>query len=128
MKLRKELWKKRLAQVAEWVHELVNKLSEVGVRVEEVKIFGSTAKGDFIESSDVDMVIVSQDWSGMSFVDRLAILYRLWDKPVDAHFIPLTRRELEKKIRTSVALRDASRYWITIYRVENSYDSSTIKE
>ena len=67
--------------------------------------------GDFAEGSDVDLLVVSPDWEGMSVVDRLSILYRLWDKPVDAHFVPLTRRELEERARVSLTLRDASRYY-----------------
>ncbi len=98
------------------MQELCEKLREHGVRVRIVILFGSYARGDFTMDSDLDLVVVSDDWSNMNYVDRLSVLYRLWDKKIDAHFIPLTTSELKERLEKSIVLKDASRYWIIVYR------------
>jgi predicted nucleotidyltransferase len=105
-----------VAAAREWARELAGKLEAQGVRVDRILLFGSIARGDWAEGSDVDLIVVSRDWQGMSMSERLSLLYRLWDKPMDAHFVPLTPRELEERVRVSVALRDASQYWVEVYR------------
>ncbi len=115
LRQRREQWRKLLEQVRVWVRELVDELGRRGIRVVEVFVFGSIARGDFSCSSDLDLVVVSPDWGGIDYVDRLSLLYRLWDKPIDANFVPLTPEELARRLEVSVVLRDASRYWVRIY-------------
>ena len=112
----KKLWRELLEKVREWAKELSMELQRLGIRVDEVILFGSYARGDFAEGSDLDLIIVSRDWGTMELTQRLSILYRLWDKNIDANFIPLTPEELRERIHKSIALRDASKYWITIYK------------
>ena len=45
----------------------------------------------------MDLVVVG-DRRSMGYTERLSILYRLWDKEVDANFVPLTREELMKAL------------------------------
>jgi len=110
-----ERWSKVLELVRSWCSDLARKLEDRGVRVDSIILFGSYARGDYSESSDLDLIVVSEDWSRMSYTERLSTLYKLWDKPVDGNFIPLTPRELEELQEKSVVIRDASRYWITVY-------------
>ena len=114
-KRRRERWKKRIEEIKVWVRDLVDELRQHGIRVEQVLLFGSYARGDYAESSDIDLIIVSDDWANTSLNERLSILYRIWDKPLDATFIPVTREELEAKIETSVVIRDALKYALEIY-------------
>ena len=93
---------------------LAEALRERGIRVEAVYLFGSVARGDFRLDSDFDLVIVSRDWEGIGYTERLDILYRLWRSPRDATLIPLTPRELSERLEKSVVLRDASRYWLRL--------------
>jgi len=86
---------------------------ELQIRVEEIILFGSRARGDYRIDSDVDLIIISNEWKG-SILERMAPLYRLWKYDIDATLIPLKPHELEEKICTSITLRDASRYWIRI--------------
>ncbi len=86
-----------------------------GIVVEEVYLFGSRARGDFSRESDVDLVIVSSSWKDLPIYRRLGLLYRLWSYGYDATFYPLTREELRVKIKRSIVLRDARRYWIKLY-------------
>ncbi len=89
-------------------------LESHGVRVEAIYLFGSIARGDFRADSDFDFIIVSRDWGRMPYLERLGLLYRLWSGERDATLIPLTPEELRSRVEKSVALRDASRYWIRV--------------
>ncbi len=112
---RRRRWRRLLREVEGWARWLAEKLAAQGIRVEEILLFGSVARGDYKVDSDVDLIVVSEDWGRMQYLDRLSLLYRLWDKPRDATLIPFTRGELERRVRRSVALRDAARYWVRVY-------------
>ncbi len=93
----------------------MDELRQHGIRVKRVLLFGSYARGDYAESSDIDLIIVSDDWANTCLNERLSILYRIWDKPLDATFIPLTSEELESKKKSSIVIKDAVSYAIEIY-------------
>lgn len=94
-------------------------LEELGrhIRVEGAYLFGSYVKGTWVKTSDVDLVVVSRDFEGMKFMDRLDLVYRVEWRLGLKHFvevIPLTPRELEERVGSSIVLRDASRYWLKV--------------
>ncbi len=60
-------------------------------------------------------MIISSDGEGINCTERVSLLYRLWDKDIDANFVALAPRELRDRLRKSIVLRDASRYWIILY-------------
>ncbi|MEM1913462.1 MAG: nucleotidyltransferase domain-containing protein [Thermofilaceae archaeon] len=87
------------------------------IRVREAYLFGSYAKGTWLKTSDVDLVIVSEDFRGMRFLDRLDLINELQWKAGIRPFveaIPLTPEEFAERLRESAVLRDASKYWIKI--------------
>ncbi len=99
------------------VSRLLGALEEAGYRVVEAYLFGSYARGDWLDTSDVDLVIVSPDFRGMRMLDRLDLIAKLQlrlglGRWVEA--LPYTPEEFEEARRVSVAIRDASRYWIKI--------------
>lgn len=55
-----------LGRAREWARWLAGELEGHGVVVEEILLSGSVARGDFREDGDLDLVMVSEDWSGMS--------------------------------------------------------------
>jgi len=105
-------------EVVEAVRRLMRELSEKeGVAVERAYLFGSYAKGSWLRTSDVDLVIVSRGFEGMPFVKRLDLVNRVqWRAGIRpfVEAIPLTPSELEERVERSAVLRDASRYWIEI--------------
>lgn len=115
---RRRLWESSLKRIKEWVKELVGELKKNGIEVEKVILFGSYARGDFSEGSDVDLIVVSSDWAKMEPLERLKILYRIWNKPIDANFLAYTPEEFKRKVNESVVLMDASKYWKVIYERE----------
>ncbi len=113
-KPRAERVPRRALEAAEAVLKL---LEEAGVRVREAYLFGSYARGDWLEDSDVDLVIVSDDFEGMPYLERLELIYRLeWERSVEpwVEVIPLTPVELAERLEGSAVLRDARRYWIRL--------------
>lgn len=62
-------------------------LAELKKRItpEKVILFGSYAKGEAGEESDIDLVVISSDFAKYAFPDRLDILYH-------ARRHPLTRK------------------------------------
>jgi len=120
---RRRLWKESLKKITKWVSEFVGELEKEGIEVERVILFGSYARGDFSEGSDLDLIIVSSSWRDVNQIDRLRLLYKLWDKPIDANFLAYTPEELEKKLKESVVLIDASKYWKVIYERRQGSES-----
>jgi len=111
------LEKRRARQLEEAIRaakKLLELLETRGIRIEAAYLFGSRVRGDAIETSDVDLVIVSRDFEQMKYLDRLELVYSLeWRYGVEpwVEVIPLTPEELEEKLRAPTILRSASRYW-----------------
>lgn len=99
------------------VDRLVGALDAKGVKVREAYLFGSYARGTWIRESDVDLIVVSDDFKGMSMSARLdminLIVLREGIRP-HVEVIPLTSDELRDRLEHSVVIRDASRYWIRV--------------
>jgi len=69
--------------------------------INNVILFGSRVTNKFKENSDIDLIIVSDNFKGMNFFERVAKMYDYWglDYPVD--FLCYTNEEfnvLRKKI------------------------------
>lgn len=50
------------SKALERVHELMNQLKQAGISTRSVILFGSYARGDFTEESDVDVCVVSDNF------------------------------------------------------------------
>ncbi len=84
------------------------------MRVEAAYLFGSRARGEALDVSDVDLIVVSPDFDGMPVDERLRLVYGIWPEEVPADLIPLGSSEFERLRGRSVLLRDAARYWIRL--------------
>ncbi len=94
-------------------------LEEISKRfnIAEAYLFGSYVKGTWLRYSDIDLVIVSDDFAALSYLQRLEILYKIqWDMRITPFIevIPLIQSEFVEKIERSFVLRDAKKYWIKI--------------
>ncbi len=72
-------------------------LGNHGIRASKIILYGSFARGDSREGSDIDLVVVSDDFAGKSHWERIEVLsdaiYDLW-KPIEA--VAMTPEEWEK--------------------------------
>lgn len=87
------------------------------IRVREAILTGSWAKGSYLEDSDVDLLIVSDDFSRMSLPERLVYLQKAWRNKLPLEAFGYTTREFQALRKNSTYVRDAVRYGIRIPRV-----------
>ncbi len=92
-----------------------------GVRVLRAYAFGSRVRGDWLENSDLDLLIVSDDFKGMRYEDRAKFVLELLDEDLLGEYsfnlFLLTQDEFEESLRgANPALIDASQYWIDLLK------------
>ncbi len=101
--------KKRNGEIEAFVEKLKEKIS-----IEKIIIFGSRARGDYLEDSDVDLIIISKDFRGIPFYERMDKLILLWDSPLDLEALCYTPEEFEKKKKEIGIVSEAVREGIEI--------------
>lgn len=74
-------------------------------------LFGSYARGTWLEDSDLDIVVVSERFEGQPFVKRVAVVRQLAPKDRPFEILAYTPAEFRQALRRSVAIRDGRRYW-----------------
>ncbi len=89
-------------------------LHKDGIGVESVYLFGSYARNDYLLTSDIDLIVVSNSWSDLPMLKRMDIVNEIiWKENIrNVEVIPVTSTQIKQK--NSVVLRDASQYWIKI--------------
>jgi hypothetical protein len=65
-------------------------------KIEAAFLFGSRAKGDFLEGSDWDIMIISDDFKGISFPERATLFLKE---------VPIRRAEIFCYINSELAER-----------------------
>ncbi|MBS7634941.1 nucleotidyltransferase domain-containing protein [Candidatus Bathyarchaeota archaeon] len=90
---------------------LENLLKEIGDA--EVYIFGSYARGDWVEDSDIDLVVISSRFRGVNMCDRMSMLRKLAPDTYAFEILAYTPEEFEV-IKHSVVIGDAMEYWIKL--------------
>ncbi|MEM3048545.1 MAG: nucleotidyltransferase domain-containing protein [Candidatus Bathyarchaeia archaeon] len=75
--------------------------SEFGV--EHVLVFGSTARGDRLKDSDVDLIIVSDSLAGLPVPERQGMVQRIWDGPEELQALTYTPDEFDAVSKRSTA-------------------------
>lgn len=64
---------------------------------DSIILFGSRARGDHLEESDFDLIVVSDKFNDINFRERISIAYGLWDKKQNLDIICYTPEEFERK-------------------------------
>ncbi|MCX8191402.1 MAG: nucleotidyltransferase domain-containing protein [Nitrososphaerales archaeon] len=85
----------KLYKIREKIIEVLKNLAEQ--LDAKVYLFGSYARGDHLLDSDVDIVVVSQKFSSMNYVDRVALVREKLPAEIGFDIIPLTPEELIKR-------------------------------
>ncbi|MDY7010049.1 MAG: nucleotidyltransferase domain-containing protein [Planctomycetota bacterium] len=83
--------------VLEIVARFQHALFARGVEPQKIVLFGSYATGNYREGSDIDLVVVSEDFNGKGYWERIELLSAaicdLWE-PIEA--VAMTPEEWEK--------------------------------
>ncbi|MGC8570736.1 nucleotidyltransferase domain-containing protein [Caldivirga sp.] len=87
--------KSALESQREMLRRVMEFISDVAkeINIEGVFIVGSRARGDYLETSDIDVVIVSSDFRRMNYVERLKKLSQYRRPGIDP--FPYTPEEWE---------------------------------
>ncbi|BDH80138.1 nucleotidyltransferase [Methanothermobacter tenebrarum] len=62
-----------------------------------ILLFGSRARGEHLEDSDYDIIIVSEKFRNMNFLRRIEKIIEYWDAKVNIDVLPYTPEEFEIK-------------------------------
>lgn len=90
--------------------EFVNDVSKE-IRVEEVYVVGSRARGDYLDTSDIDLVIISRDFEGLNYkqrIDKLSKFSRAkiefftftpseWENPSSLYIVEMKKEAVRLK-------------------------------
>lgn len=72
-------------------------IEKKGIKIERIVLYGSYAAGTQQEGSDIDLVVISDDFSGLDYWQRIdllsAAIYEVFE-PIEA--VAMTRVEWEK--------------------------------
>jgi uncharacterized protein len=74
---------------------------------ELVLVFGSRARGDALRASDLDLLVVSERFRGISFLDRASTVLTDLDLPFGADVLCYTPEEFGRKRRELGIVRQA---------------------
>ncbi len=86
------------AEVIRGLRNLKRRLARC-IRVERMILFGSRARGDWLLTSDADVMIVSPDFQGHRFADRSAEVLARWRGSVDLEAFCYTPDEIAERKR-----------------------------
>jgi len=85
------------AAVLKIIGQFKDALEKKGIKIDRIVLFGSYAAGRQRQSSDIDLVVISNDFSGMGYWQRIDLLsdaiYEVF-KPIEA--VAMSGSEWEK--------------------------------
>lgn len=80
------------------------------IKIKKVILFGSAARGEMHEDSDIDLIIISPDFKKMEFMKRLILLTRLrrgMKKSAPMDILGYTGEEFKRLSKESIVLKEA---------------------
>jgi predicted nucleotidyltransferase len=84
--------------------------------LERAILFGSRARSEELLDSDYDVILVSSDFEGMGWTDRIRAVLDLWDLDVDLQPLCYTPAEFARKVAeistVAEAVREGRQVWM----------------
>ena len=77
------------------LEKFLNKVKKYYI-IKKAIIFGSRARGDYFLDSDVDLILISNDFKDLKFIDRIGNIIKFWNYPIDLEVICYTPEEFDK--------------------------------
>jgi uncharacterized protein len=84
------------------------------ITVRRAILTGSRATGSYLEDSDIDLIIVSDDFSKMQLPERLKYLQKQWKSKLPLEAFGYTANEFRTLRRKSTYVREAVRKGIVL--------------
>ncbi|OGL78687.1 hypothetical protein A3J43_03190 [Candidatus Uhrbacteria bacterium RIFCSPHIGHO2_12_FULL_54_23] len=104
------------------IEEYVGDLSRT-IAIDGIFLFGSYARGDVRKDSDVDLIVLSEDFSDMNFIERMILLSRARGKGMlefPADIIGYTPEEFADIEKDSVIMRQAKKEGRFVWKRNNN--------
>ena len=103
---------KSLGIAKRYIKQLGSKLN-----VREAILFGSCARGDAHRDSDLDIIVVSEDFRKMKFIQRLVLLSKARERKFMSPAMDLwgyTPEEFVKLKRDSIVVQEAAEHGVAL--------------
>ncbi|HEY5123001.1 MAG TPA: nucleotidyltransferase domain-containing protein [Ignavibacteria bacterium] len=81
---------KNKPEIISTIKECLKELEKFNIKIEKAILFGSYANGNYNEWSDIDVALVSADFEGDRFIDRIKV--RNITRKINIDFEPLPMR------------------------------------
>src|SRR5213594_2455951 len=91
------------------------------ITVNKAILTGSWANGKYLEDSDVDMIIVSDDFSSMPISERLSYLQKEWTNKIPLEAFGYTVDEFRKLRQRSTYVKDAVRNGVVLMQTVSEH-------
>lgn len=95
------------------IKEFSKKLAKA-FSISKIIFFGSRARGEEEKFSDIDLIIVSDDFKDMDFFERVSKMYDYWTEEIPVDFLCYTKKEFNKLHKKVSIVKDALDYGIVI--------------
>ena len=95
------------------------------ITVNKAILTGSWANGKYLEDSDVDMIIVSDDFSSMPISERLSYLQREWTNKIPLEAFGYTVDEFRRLRQRSTYVKDAVRTGVVLMQSGSKHPKRT---
>ncbi len=82
-------------------------LAKLPIKVEQAILFGSTATNQRLADSDIDLIVISDDFKNMPLPKRFLILQKNWSEKIDLEAFGFTQQEYEQLRHKSIVVREA---------------------
>ena len=81
----------------------------------KVILFGSRARGNELKNSDIDLIVISEDFREMNFFERLELLELKWEYAIPIEALGYTPQEYDEMSRYIGIVAEAGKYGKVIY-------------
>lgn len=82
-------------------------------RVDKALLFGSTARAERLQESDIDLILVSEDFENMSVPERQGAVQREWNHPEELQALTYTSSEFSE-VSKRLTMKEALSYAVDL--------------
>lgn len=93
----------QLVDLKSVVTKFIQELKKRGINPEKILLYGSYARGEATEESDVDLVVIADDFEKIPPLERLELLsYAAWPVQASIEAVGYTPREIAEGGKDSI--------------------------
>ena len=93
---------------SERLKDFIKKI-EKGFSPCKILLFGSRARNEEWENSDYDIVIISDKFEGVHWLNRISSIVKYWNLYSNIDILPYTFEEFENKLKESSFVRNLAK-------------------